>query len=132
MYLFRAMSEDEYKLFMAGKVISSDKDFSIYYRDTTSFGICFFKVDGTDDEEVLVRDRYDDYDKYVDISIILQLTGNYDSYKYGVYFEIPDDKKYVVRRHGTYQGDRFLYTAQEMCTHKYHKSIYKVKKVVTL
>ena len=128
MLLFRAISADEYDKLMKGEKIVGEKDFSTYYRDTTSRGICFFKVDSLDDDEILVKDRYEGINRYVNIDTILQLTGNYHTYKYGIFIEVPDDRG--LRAHGTYQSDRCLYTVPEICFKAYRKGV--VKKVITL
>ena len=128
MLLFRAMSENELQEFKSGKQLFSDKDFSTQYLDTTSFGFCFFKVADIYDEELLVKEN--DHTRYIDIEDALQLTGNYDTYKYGVYVEVDDVD--VVLRHGSYQDGRSVYRISEYCTRKYDSTKMKLRRVVNL
>ncbi len=130
MILFRAMSAEEFNKLTSGETISSDKKFSIYFRKTTSFGLCFYPVSTVVDEEIIIHDS-DNSVRYMDIGRVLELTGNYDSYDYGVYFEV--DRDNVEQRHGTYQSnDGSNFTVSEFCTRSYNKNDFKIKRVIQL
>lgn len=125
MILFRAIGTDEYNKLISGQKVIGEKDFSTYYLETTSRGICFFKVDSIGDDEVEVFDKNTGTKVYVDVDRILQLTNNYDSYEYGIFVEVPDDRG--LRTHGTYYNPntREFYRVNEICFKAYGIGVVK-------
>ena len=124
MYLFRAISRDEYELLRSGKSIRSDRDFSIYYRGTTTKGLSFFKVDSINDDEIFVKDC----DRMnvrlaVNIDTLLQRVPGYSKYAYNVILEVPDD--FGNKSHGSYVLSRETVVAPERWSSFYNMNMVK-------